>query len=87
MPISLTSTSVAVTMTSTADDVVSISSQEKGFVKAAVAGVTGMINGGSTAAVGMANTVLEVAKIATGVAIANKTDFTKRFPVIGVKAE
>lgn len=87
MTISIASPSVAVTLTSDAADVVSIVSQEKGFVKAAIAGLTGMLNGGSTTAVGMANTALEVAKLATGVAIANKTTFSQGLPVIGNKKD
>lgn len=87
MAISIASPSVALNLTSNESDVVSIASQEKGFVKAAIADVTGMLNGGSTAAVGLASTVMTVAKVGAGIAIANRTDFTKNFPVIGLKQQ
>jgi len=55
------------------------------LVAGLMAAVTGMFNGGETCALGLANTLASVAKVAAGVAIANRTDLTDNLPLIGKK--
>lgn len=77
------SSSVSVTLNQDAAGLVTIASQEAGFVPGLVAELTGLVNGGKTTSVGMTSTVANVAKMLSGVAVANKTQFTKTLPVIG----
>lgn len=83
MTIGLFSPSVALTFDRTDAGVVSITNQEAGLFPGVVAELTGMLNGGRTGSVGMSSTVATTAKVLAGVAVANRTAFTKTFPLIG----
>jgi len=59
-------TSVAVKLAVSAENVVSIASQEKSFVSGLLNEAVGMVDGGLSTSVGLSHTVGEVAKVALG---------------------
>lgn len=81
--IGIASDSVALTFAQTDAGVVSIASQAPGLVGGLTAELTGLINGGQTASVGLSHTLASAGLLAGGIAVANKTNFTKGLPIIG----
>jgi len=73
-------TSVGVKLARSADDVISIASQEKGFAAGLMNEFTGILDGGLTTSVGLSNTVATVAKVAAGTKFA---DTIRELPLVG----
>lgn len=78
------SASAGVKLERNAQGAVAIADQTEGLVAGVTAGLTGLLNGGATTAVGLASTVVEGAKLLGTTALINKTDFTKEWPLVGV---
>lgn len=81
--IGIASDSVALTLAQNDAGVVSIASQTPGLVGGLTSELTGLINGGQTTSVGLSHTIASVGLVTGGIAIANKTSFTKGLPLIG----